>query len=234
MHKELQILLKIQERDRAILELELLAKKIPEKIQALQLELEKYRQDLEFLRSDFEKKVKNRRLKELELAAKEEEISRYQNRLYQIKTNKEYSALLHEIGLAKADKSQLEEEIIIALDGEDNLSKIISQKKEALNKEEDTLHQEEKKGQELLNQIKGKLNQVTEERKELVTKISKELLEDYEKIWRRKRDWAVVKLINGICQGCFMTLPPQMVIEVKKDNSFIHCENCARIIYIED
>jgi len=234
MREDLQILLELQKCDRTLAELELLKQKIPEQTRALQIQMEKSRQELVRLRAEFENKLKNRKMKELELKAKEEEISRYQSRLYQVKTNKEYSALLHEIELAKADKSQMEEEIIISLDEEDNLARIVSQKKEEAKKEEENLRQEEKKNQEQLIQLEERLNQLNQERKELVTKIRKDLLDDYEKLWHSKGDWAVVKVVNGTCQGCFMTLPPQMVIELKKNTGFIHCENCARIIYIED
>ena len=45
---------------------------------------------------------------------------------------------------------------------------------------------------------------------------------------------AVVAVIKGVCQGCFMNVPPQVVNLIKMYDNLVICEVCQRILYIED
>jgi predicted nucleic acid-binding Zn-ribbon protein len=50
----------------------------------------------------------------------------------------------------------------------------------------------------------------------------------------RSRDGiAVAEVKNGACSACFMSLRPQMLVELKTTDKLITCESCTRILYIE-
>ena len=50
---------------------------------------------------------------------------------------------------------------------------------------------------------------------------------------QRSRDGiAVAEVVNGSCSACFMSLRPQMSLEVKRGDAIITCESCTRILYI--
>ena len=70
--------------------------------------------------------------KELELKEKEETIQKYEGQLFQIKTNKEYTALQGEINNLKADNSILEEDIIKMLDAVQNVENALHEERERL------------------------------------------------------------------------------------------------------
>jgi len=72
------------------------------------------------------------------------------------------------------------------------------------------------------------------QRAELAVKIDKKILERYERILDNRDGRAVVSIANDACQGCFRVLPPQVINEVRMRNALIICENCARILYVED
>ena len=55
----------------------------------------------------------------------------------------------------------------------------------------------------------------------------------YNRMAQRSRDGiAVAEVVNGSCSACFMTLLPQMQVEVRKGQQIITCESCTRILYI--
>ena len=56
----------------------------------------------------------------------------------------------------------------------------------------------------------------------------------YERIIKSKDGLAVVTIANDACQGCFRVMPPQVVNEIKMNDELVFCENCARILYIEE
>ena len=44
----------------------------------------------------------------------------------------------------------------------------------------------------------------------------------------------MAKLIDGQCSGCFMSLPNATLLELKENQKIVECDNCGRIIYMEN
>ncbi len=57
----------------------------------------------------------------------------------------------------------------------------------------------------------------------------------YDRLAQRSRDGiAVAEVINGSCSACNISLRPQVQLNVKKGDEIITCENCTRILYIQN
>lgn len=56
------------------------------------------------------------------------------------------------------------------------------------------------------------------------------LLKKYERLSERYPR-AVVPVIEGICYGCFVTLPTAFVVRKNKNEEVTTCPNCGRFIY---
>ena len=55
----------------------------------------------------------------------------------------------------------------------------------------------------------------------------------YDRLAQRSRDGiAVAEVVNGSCSACFMSLRPQVQLNVKKGDEIITCESCTRILYM--
>ncbi|MBL7197147.1 MAG: hypothetical protein ISS47_03515 [Candidatus Omnitrophica bacterium] len=206
----------------------------PKILEALQNEFEQKKQILK----EYEEKSKSLLLKrkdeEGQLATKEEKIKELQNKLYALKTNKEYSAMLAEINGVKMDKSLLEEEILKIFEEQDNLQKDLEKQKATL-KEEDVKFNEEK--EKILNRIKeteGFIKDLEAKRSVAEKEIDSKIISQYHRILKGKESLALVKVENHSCQGCFMNVPPQVINEIKMNERLIFCEMCARILYIPD
>jgi len=44
----------------------------------------------------------------------------------------------------------------------------------------------------------------------------------------------VVEARGESCSGCFMSIPPQIFVNVKKNTEIITCPNCHRILYFKE
>jgi predicted nucleic acid-binding Zn-ribbon protein len=44
----------------------------------------------------------------------------------------------------------------------------------------------------------------------------------------------VVAVWKEVCDGCHMSIPPQLYNELQKSNELITCPSCSRIIYWEN
>ena len=86
------------------------------------------------------------------------------------------------------------------------------------------------------------LNEQTEEeerdlkkqRQKLVPKINKDDLEYYDRINAAKFGDAIAVVRKGSCLGCYNSIPPQRVIEIRMAEKFFHCESCGRILISEE
>jgi uncharacterized protein len=235
LEEQMKLLVELQGLDTQIIKLTAEIDAIPEKIKASDdafMATTANLKRLEDLSKGLQVKKKER---EGALDAGEGTIKKYQGQLGQVKTNKEYTALLDEINRVKADDSLVEEAIINLMDEIDAASKKIIQEKEYLKTEEVKLAAEKKTLGEEATRLKAEAERYQKQRAELTAKIEKKILDKYTRILQNRDDGlAVVSIAHDTCQGCFRVMPPQVINEVRMRNAIIICENCARILYVED
>jgi uncharacterized protein len=172
--------------------------------------------------------------KEMLLSSKEAEIKKLEGQLYQIKTNKEYSAMIGEIGSRKADNSILEEEIINLIDCIDRAKSEVEQEKSKFAEESVRIENKIKEVEKSLNAILSGIEELDKKRMEITPLIEGKLLAEYERVLSARNGQALAAVVSGNCGGCHMHLPPQVVNEIKIGQSIIRCENCQRILYINN
>ncbi len=56
----------------------------------------------------------------------------------------------------------------------------------------------------------------------------------YERYYKRYHDRAIVSVKGGVCQGCFVSIPPMRLDIIRRMDSLEICENCGRILVWED
>lgn len=171
------------------------------------------------------------REKESELQAKEEKIKKLQSQLYQLKSNKEYSAMELEIKGLKADLSLLEEDILRLLDSLDQAKSKCAEEKERLAGEEKKFKQEMEAIQKKISDIHADLAGWEEKRKAFTVNLDAKLAVQYEKVLKSREGLALVPVRQNSCAGCHMELPPQVVNLVMMQEEIVVCESCSRILY---
>ncbi|MEW6171170.1 MAG: C4-type zinc ribbon domain-containing protein [Candidatus Omnitrophota bacterium] len=204
-------------------EIDILDAKFQEKKKTLQAQEDKLK--------DLQKKRKD---KELDLATGEEGIKKLQTQLYLLKTNKEYQTMLDEIAKKKADNSIIEEDIINILDAMDLVTSEINKEKQNLANEEKKFQLEKKIVEEKVIQMNAQIERLELQRKQALGEVDKKILSSYERILKGRDSLAIVSVKNDSCQGCFMSLPPQVINEIKMYEKLITCEKCNRILYIPE
>jgi predicted nucleic acid-binding Zn-ribbon protein len=234
LEEQVKLLVELQGFDSHILRMEADLASIPVKISQMEEAFKAKTVNLKKLEDESKALMLKRKEKEGEIESKEGGIKKYQSQLYQVKTNKEYSALQDEIGRAKADISVIEEEVIKILDLIDAKNREIAKEKEAVRSEEVVLAGEKKKLEEHGASVKAELEGIRAKRAELAAKIEPKGLAKYERLLKNKDGLAIVPVAGDACQGCFSILPPQVINEIRMKESLVVCESCARILYIEE
>jgi len=174
---------------------------------------------------------KTRRQKEGHLNVELEKIKRAEGRMSEVKTNKEYQALLSEIDMIKEANSRIEEEILQVLDEIDELKKEFSKREKEVRITLEKIEGERKKIEEKMVIDDRVWNEQMERREVLSKQIEPKLFKLYSTLKDKRGEVGVVNVKNETCQGCFVNVPPQMFIEAQKNNALIRCPHCNRILY---
>ena len=80
---------------------------------------------------------------------------------------------------------------------------------------------------------RAELDEELKRRNDVFVTLPSQLAAVYNRLAQRSRDGiAVAEVVNGSCSACFMSLRPQMQVEVKRGDQIITCESCTRILFI--
>ena len=219
-----------------------------EEIFRFKRELREKPAELEALKTEFEsKKVKLKTLEdklkavqviqkelELDLKVKEEGIAKADASLALLKTNKEYQARLLEIENMKADKSIVEEKILLGYDEVDAARKAMEAEKATVLQYEKEFSAQKKQVDDDVAVITDQLKVKESLRARVAPEVRPDNLSRYERILKNKDGLGIVKVDNQACGGCHMHLTEQVMNELKKHEQIISCDQCARILYLAD
>jgi predicted nucleic acid-binding Zn-ribbon protein len=201
-------------------------KKLDEKKSIEKEKIQKEKEKIEVLE-------KERRQKEGHLNLEQEKIKRAEARMFEVKTNKEYQALLNEIETLKEASSREEEEILRVLDEIDELKKSFSKREKEVAAILEKIEAEKKTIREKMVQDDEVWKKEMERRDVLSKQVESKLYKLYSTLKEKRQGVGVVSVKHETCQGCFVHIPPQMFIEVQKNNALIRCPNCNRVLYWE-
>jgi len=227
----LQPLIQLQTLDLRIMEIKEQQRKAPALIEAAEAPLRDAVRLLTELTSAVEAQTKERRDRERDLEIHESQTEKLRARLSELKTNKEYQAHLFEIEMANKRKGEIEEQILLLMErvekGQQELRQAQARKTEA----EQRSTKEKARLEAVSAGLVSELAELEQKRKASVALLDSKLLERYKKLKAARKDLAVAPLRGGICFGCRLQLPPQLVAEVKRSDELQSCTYCQRILY---
>ena len=235
IREQVKKLVELQTIDLEIYNLKRELKEKPLFIEQLKGKYEESKSGLKKLEDKLKSIQVERKSQEVELQGKEEGIVKANAQLSSLKTNKEYQAKLTEIESIKADKSIIEEKILLLFDEGDEVNKLIDKEKSKVSEAEKVYLTQKKEVDDSIVDIQQKLDKLNVQRKQITPEIDKNHLIRYERILENKQGLAIVPVVKGSsCGGCFMNVPHQVINDIKLHDRFISCEMCARILYLED
>jgi predicted nucleic acid-binding Zn-ribbon protein len=234
LKEQIALLIELQKIDQDIRTLNTKKQTLPEKASELDKNFQDLKDKAEEERQGLEGLNKLHKEKESELKQGQEKLRKAKERLLEVKTNKEYQAMLTEIDTVEKSNGRIEEEILILYDRIDEIKGFVKGHEKDLKQYQGSYEAERKQIDEELASIDGELESQKKKFEALVPGLKPELLRRYEMIKGRRNGIAVVSARNSICSGCNMNLPPQLYNELQRSEELICCPNCNRIIYWDE
>jgi predicted nucleic acid-binding Zn-ribbon protein len=230
MHPDIEQLLKLQEVDEHLLELERSREYLPEIIDNVKHEVSEAEAQVETTREKLEEADLKSRQLEGDLKEAQESLNKFETQMAAIKTNREYDALTGEIENTKERIGFIEDEIILTLNEVDELKTSLeeAQKRHELLKEsnKDQLVNLERE----MGAVQDKVDAKMSERQNITVRVTKSTLAIYERVRRGRGSPVVVAVKKNACGACFKSQPPQRIQELRKGLTVIACDNCGRFL----
>ena len=235
MDSQLLTLIDLQSFDTRLAALEAEAARLPKQIEAIQAALADAKKSLDAQRLKADTTRKELRTKEKDLDVVTAKRAKAEARLWEVKNNTEYSAVLSEIETIKQEKAHGEEEILGLMELQERLAVDIRDAEARLKAREEQARQDEAVVRTKLAAVETELTAVRAERDSRARELPRPLLVDYEKILKARSGVAVASVTaSAVCGGCRVGIRPQAIQELKAAQAPMLCENCGRYLYWQE
>jgi uncharacterized protein len=235
VNEELQTLIDLQGYDSRIATAETEAARLPKQIEAIQASLAEAKKTVDAFKAKIEQTRKDLRAKEKDLEVHAAKRAKEEARLYEVKTNKEYSAVLLEIEEIKQVKGKTEEEILALMEMQERLAVDVKEAESRLKTREEQARQDEGVVRGKLAKVEQELAGVRAERATRAKDLAAGLLGSYERIMKARGGTAVASVgAASICGGCRMSIRPQALMELRHATGLMTCESCGRYLFYSE
>ena len=182
-------------------------------------------------RAKLDANERERRQIESLLGMERDKVKKWEGRLGEIRTPREYAALSREIDIAKKSNDTQSEQVKTLAAAAVELARTLEEKAGALSEAEMAAQGELAELDKARAADEEKIAALEARRAEAAKLVDPGLLAKYENIKKRRAGIAVATVVGMTCKGCHRNIPPQLAISLQRANSVETCPNCNRIIY---
>jgi uncharacterized protein len=181
-------------------------------------------------RARLEELTKSRRDTERRMREHEDHLKKCRAQQSLVKTNDEYTAMIKEIANLEKAIGEDEEKILVLMDEIEVVQKETTTANEVLAAEREKRVAERKILEDRSAVLAAEVDRLTREKPKVLAEIDPALLKRYERVAVRFGDLAVTRVEKEHCGACRQQLPPQVAVEVRKNDQFLTCQACGRIL----
>ena len=232
MNEDIRNLISLQQIDIRISKLDLINVELTEEVARKESEITQIKDGL----AAGEEKLKTCEVKvhdrKVDIEGLKETLKKYTEQRNYIKKprelfaiDKEIETTLRSIRVAETELQKLEKELTDSKQERESEENKLKVKQE----EADTIRQ---KNSESVGKNQADLETARSERREIIKSVPSDLLSTYDFISRNKQGIALAEVSGEACSGCYISLPPQLINEIRRGDKIIRCTSCARILYM--
>jgi predicted nucleic acid-binding Zn-ribbon protein len=231
LREKLKALEELQKVDLEMNEVRAEAQTIPKRRAAVESQVAEARKAYDDEKARLSDAERERRQVEALLAMERDKVKKWEGRLGEIRTPREYAALSREIDIAKKTNETQSEQLKTLAAQAAEMQKGLEAREEALAESEEGAQTELGALKKRETEFAERLQALEAHRAETSNKVDPALLARYENIRRRRAGIAVAPVVGSTCRGCNRNIPPQLSIVLQRADSVETCPNCNRIIY---
>jgi len=232
MNPDLEKLVRLHNTEFELKRVEAELAEIPKKRRAIEERLERDRSHLDAARAALEASQKARKQNEASVQDLETKRSKYKGQLMDVKTNKEYTAVLHEIEGVEREIKAREDVILEEMEKAEGLAASVKREEADFK----VVEAEARKSQAELDAATARLQanagRLGGERDAVAASVPDAARELYTRV-AKQRGSGLAEARDGMCQACHVRMRVQIWVEVRKNEQIFQCESCSRIYFFE-
>jgi predicted nucleic acid-binding Zn-ribbon protein len=232
MNADLEKLLSLHHIEMEIKRLDAESAEIPRLRDALEARVAGDRARLDAAREALETSQKVRRENETAVQDLEGKRSKYKGQLMEVKTNKEYTAMLHEIETVEREIRSREDLVLEEMERAESLTAEVEREQAAFGGVEEEARRESAELDARGARVADELERMRAEREKVAGTIPETPLGLYERV-ARLRGTGMAEAREGVCQACHVKMRPQPWVELRQNEQLFQCEACSRILYYD-
>jgi len=230
LRREIHLLITIAKLDAQLSACRNESGQLPEKVEKIDRNLTAIEKAVSEASTHLEAIKKERRLLEQKLQDSTEKVKKLKVQLMEIKTNKEYQAMLHEIGHSEETIDQNEERLLMLMDELDQQGLETGGFTKQKDEEKKQLSAEKADLETRISYLGEEVKRLEGEKPKILAELDPQIKKRYDRILAKLHDFGVTHVVDDVCQGCHSRIPPQAALEVKKNDQIIACQACGRIL----
>lgn len=175
---------------------------------------------------------------ELDLKARDEHIGRLRQQLNTVRTNKEYSAILTQMNLDKADYVKLEEQVLARMGKLEEFKTAMAALRTQRDETQAKIAQLQKAYDARLAECSAPLGELETQREEAAGQVPPAALGTFERVLERQEGEAMARVEQPhrrrseyICGGCNMGITVEQVNALMTRDDLQICNSCGRILF---
>jgi predicted nucleic acid-binding Zn-ribbon protein len=234
VNPDLRNLIALQDLELKIASLQKEAADIPNKIQNFNAELQRVRVKYEEGVARLKELSNRRRTLEGQVDLLRAKLSRLKDQLMAVKTNKEYTAMLHEIQAAEGLIRSEEDTILEVMEEVEDKEKDLKGAEKEMLRRSAELQESIRKADESAPLLESELARLGEEKVLLESRVGAELLSRYRRIAEARKGIALAEAKDELCSACHVRIRPQMYADLLRTENIHACDSCSRILFTRE
>ena len=228
---ELSQLLSLQETDLEIKRITEEIASFPSRQQVIEQQFEESASELLNLRREFETAVALRIRLEADLITEQQKHEKFKADLMRATNEKEYTTAVREIDVTKRAISTFETELLKLMDKTEKLEEGVKERTPELERRRAEFDKQLDEISQSVDNGKRRLSEMVSEREQLYTTLSGNARSIYDRASRLRGGVVLAEARDWSCQACRMKIRPQVFNDIRRGDTIITCESCARVLY---
>ncbi|MEM9290398.1 MAG: hypothetical protein AAGD01_01815 [Acidobacteriota bacterium] len=217
---------------------------IPDWMHELHAEHSAQKEEIDQLEESAQTAETERREAQDRISEEREKLQRYQDQLNEVRTQREYGALLQEIDTAKTQISEHESVVKEASERNEQNKVQLEENKITFLELDERYQGEFSKWESEKPEVAAQIEVLEAREAELRQEIPRPTLSQFDRIAKRHKGSALAQVIElestrrkagpriWHCGFCNFNIRPQLVVELHRSDGLVLCESCKHILYL--
>jgi uncharacterized protein len=232
MLPDLERLIQLQRLETIIADAKAASALHPQRLAALDARLDEAKRAVESAKEQLKANGERRRELEKDVAVYQGRLTKFKDQLSAVKTNREYTAMQHEIATAQSDLGAVEEKVLERMMEADEILAASKSAEAALAIQSKEIEAEKKTLNQDLATTEASLKEATEARAALIKALEPRLVALFEQVAKVRKGVAICSATrDGLCSVCHVRLRPHVFQQIRQNDTIIQCDSCQRVMY---